>query len=406
MAAPEPIVDVDVDGDAGADLDVVDRAWSRYAERIRAAGELITGPDFPADPRLRAEGYRYVARLTAQAHYLFVEFADTARPALFARGGDVFAYGATNVDNNYSRCMLDPQGTYRITGDVRGLRDLLFSVHEGEFVFGKPGVLAEAALEDLKIGDEGQLDLVIGGEPRLTNWISLATDATYLSVRQFVMDWENDPIAELHIERVDPVGPVENLTAVSLAAALERAASWVEANVRAWNKYALAARARTPVNRFAAPHFAEGGVNNMVHGGTIWQLDPDHALVIELDPAGAPSWSIQNYVLPWLQPLDFIHRVTSFNPTQAHVDEDGRLCLVLAHQDPGIQNWLDTSGLPEGLCSARWIGATTPPAISARVVAVADLAAALPTSTPSFSAEARAAQITARRRGAERRFRR
>ncbi len=98
---------------------------------------------------------------------------------------------------------------------------------------------------------------------------------------------------------------------------------------RTWNTYSRAVKARTPVNGCAEPHFAEGGVNNMVHGGTIWQLEPDQALIIELDPSGAPYWSIQNYVPPWLLPLDFIHRVTSFNDAQAHIDEDGKVRLVL-----------------------------------------------------------------------------
>ncbi len=386
-------------------VQVVDRAWSRYADRIKAAGELITGPDFPTDPRIRAEGYRYVERLTAQAHYLFVEFADTERPTLFSRGGDVFAYGATNVDNNNSRCMLDPKGIYRVTGNVRGLRDLLFSINEGEFVFGKPAVLAEAALEDLTIGEDGELELIIGGEPRPTNWMPLPAEAYYLGVRQFIKDWENDPVAELHIERLDPIGPVQSPSPASHAAALERAADWVEANVRAWNNYAQASRARTPINGFAQPHYAEGGMSNMVHGGTIWQLEPDQALIVELETGGASYWSIQNYVLPWLLPLDFIHRVTSFNDAQAHIDEDGKVRLVLSHQDPGVQNWLDTSGLPEALCSARWIGATTQPTITARLVSVDDIAAHLP-SAPAYSPAARAAQIAARRRGAERRFRR
>ena len=144
----------------------IDGAWQKFAERIRAAGELITGPDFPGDPRLRAEGYRYVMRLAAQAHYLFVEFGDTVRPTLFPRGGDVFAYGATNVDNNNSRCMVDPGGVYRVTGDVGGVSDLIASVYEGEFVFGKPGVLAEVKLDELHVGDDGVLELFLGGPER------------------------------------------------------------------------------------------------------------------------------------------------------------------------------------------------------------------------------------------------
>ena len=138
----------------------------------------------------------------------------------------------------------------------------------------------------------------------------------------------------------------------------------MEANVRVWNLYSTQAAARTPVNGFNPPAFAEGGAEAMVHGGCLWNLAPDEALVIELSPGGAGYWSLQNYVLHWLQPLDFVDRVTSLNPSQVHVDVDGQVRIVLAHRDPGVQNWLDTSGLREGLCSGRWIEPTTPPTVS------------------------------------------
>ncbi len=384
---------------------IVDEAWERYANRIREAGELIRGPGFPDDPRLRAEGYRYVARLASQAHYLFVEFGDTARPTLFARGGDVTAYGATNVDNNYSRCMVDPAGVYRVTGDVAGVRDLLLSVHEGEFVLGRPAVLAEAALVDLEATD-GRLDLVLGGEERPTNWMPLAQGATYFNIRQFVKDWEHDPIATLHIERLDPVGPPTDVGPEMVAAGLERAATWVEANVRVWNTYSDALRDHTPVNGFGPPRSAEGGALRMLHGGCLWHLDEDQALVIEIEPAGATYWSIQNYVLHWLQPLDFVNRVTSLNDAQVRVDDDGLVRLVLAGRDPGVANWLDTSGLAEGLCSARWVGAAQQPTITARLVPLSRVREHLPRPTPAFSAAERADQVAGRRRGASRRFRR
>ena len=82
----------------GVDLDA---AWSSYAERIKAVGERITGPGYPDDPRLRAEGYRYVSRLTHLAYQIYVEFGDAALPSLFRVGDDTTPFGATNTDNNY-----------------------------------------------------------------------------------------------------------------------------------------------------------------------------------------------------------------------------------------------------------------------------------------------------------------
>ena len=63
-------------------MDVAE-AWSHFAERIKAAGELITGDECTQDPRLRAEGYRYVARLWALASQLYLEFGSAAHPTFF-----------------------------------------------------------------------------------------------------------------------------------------------------------------------------------------------------------------------------------------------------------------------------------------------------------------------------------
>jgi hypothetical protein len=78
---------------------------------------------------------------------------------------------------------------------------------------------------------------------------------------------------------------------------------------------------------------------------------------------------------------------------------------VLAHTDPGIQNWIDTCGYQEGLVSYRWVRPTEAPVPTSTVLDLAELAAHLPASTPPFSTEDRRAQIAQRRRGIARRFR-
>ena len=384
----------------------LDAAWSDYTARIKAAGETIRGEAFPDDPRLRAEGYRYINRLTNLAHQIYVEFGDTARPVLHRYGDDTTPFGATNVDNNLYRANLDPAGVYRVTGDVTGVKEILFSVQDGEFVFGKTVVLAELSLGDLEVGDDGSLELYLGGPERPGNWLALTPDAVYLNVREFVGDWEHDALACLSIERLDDVGPLGALTTGALAGALDRAATWVEASVRVWNEFGAMLQEVTSVNEFPPPRWAEGGADNMVHAAAQWGLEPGQALLIELDQPHATYWSVQNYVLEWLQPLDFTNRVTSLNDGQIRVDDDGRVRLVLSHGDPGVQNWLDTSGLRRGMVNVRFVRPTNAPAPVARVVDLADVREHLPASTPAFSPAERQAQIAARRRGVARRFRR
>ena len=388
------------------DLAELDRAWRHYSDRIRAAGERIAGEGFPDDPRLRAEGYRYVKRLENLAHNIYVEFASTERPMLFRYGDDVTPFGATNTDNNYYRAMVDPAGTYCITGNVAGVKELLFSVQDGEFVFGKVAVLAEAALGELDIGGDGALELYLGGPGRPRNWLPLPPGAVYINVREFVADWERDGLAVLHIERVDTYFPPELLNPSRMIEALELAAAWVEASVDVWGRYAAGARAALPVNALAPPRPAEGGAVNMLHGACQWRLEPGQALVAEFERPEVTYWSIQAYVLDWMQPLDFVNRVTSLNDSQLYIDDDGKVRVVLAHEDPGVQNWLDTSGLANGLVSYRYVRAAHAPAPATTLVQLAELRSHLPASTPVFTPGDRRGQVAARRRGVARRFRR
>jgi hypothetical protein len=384
----------------------LDAAWHDYATRITAVGERITAEGFPHDPRLRAEGYRYVARLTHLAHQIYVEFGDPERPSLFRYGDDTMPFGATNTDNNYYRAVLDPAGIYRISGDVGGVKELLFSVQDGEFVFGKTDVIAELSLEELTVGADGMLELFLGGPERPTNWLPLASDAEYLNVREFVGDWEHDALASLYMERIDDVGPVTSLSPAALATALDRAARWVEASVEIWNGYAGGLRAMLPVNELQAPLKPVGGAQNMLHGAGQWHLDPSQALIVEFDQPEVTYWSIQTYVLDWMVPLDFANRVTSLNDRQLSRDEDGVTRIVLSHADPGVQNWLDTSGLANGLFTYRYVRPQNAPAPRTTVIEAVDVRSHLPGSTPAFTAPERGRQIASRRRGVARRFRR
>jgi hypothetical protein len=77
---------------------------------------------------------------------------------------------------------------------------------------------------------------------------------------------------------------------------------------------------------------------------------------------------------------------------------------VVAHQDPGVANWLDTDGNRRGPGMVRWVRADDAPVPTTRVVKFADLEAALAPSTPRVTPDERQAVLAARRAGIRRRF--
>ncbi len=76
----------------------------------------------------------------------------------------------------------------------------------------------------------------------------------------------------------------------------------------------------------------------------------------------------------WLESGDMANRQVSLAGHQVHVDDDGRLRVVLSAQDPGVPNWIDTEGRPSGLVYWRFLlpeGEIETP--RARVVALSEL---------------------------------
>jgi hypothetical protein len=45
---------------------------------------------------------------------------------------------------------------------------------------------------------------------------------------------------------------------------------------------------------------------------------------------------------------DYVNRPVSRNRANTTLEPDGSFRMVIAHQDPGIPNWIDTEGRPSG----------------------------------------------------------
>ena len=73
------------------------------------------------------------------------------------------------------------------------------------------------------------------------------------------------------------------------------------------------------------------------------------------------------------------------------------LRVVVANRDPGVLNWLDTSGNPAGAVQGRWTECTSQPVPTTRVVKLADLSRELPADTRRVTPEERQRLVRDRR---------
>jgi hypothetical protein len=57
---------------------------------------------------------------------------------------------------------------------------------------------------------------------------------------------------------------------------------------------------------------------------------------------------------PWMIQPDVRTHQVCLNKSQVTKSADGTVTYVLALKDPGAANWIDTTGLHDGLCVVRW----------------------------------------------------
>ncbi len=390
-------------GDA-ADL-TSGRAWARFVEALGRVGRVLEGDRVPHGDTDQAAGYRHLLVLLA----LGIDEA--------LRGGDPYDpyFAPANVDNVLKWGMDCPDAAYTgssIRGDatyvVRGRRNTVRYL--GFQVMGGMTNTGNVVADDLDLDADGNFELVLSAEPHPGNWMALDPQSSSLVVRQFFYDWTNERAPELSIECVDrpadASGPIvpPPLDAAGVAAQLDALGAHLEASMEFWLDIEEGGR-RQGVNCFREPAALTqmGAAAENVSTWGSWSLADDECLLIEVAVPEALYWSVSmgNF---WWETIDYAKRQSSLNGRQAVVDDDGVFRAVVAHDDPGVANWLDTAGNHDGAMIFRWLRAATAPVPDVRLVRRAELDAALPAGTVRVDAATRRRVLEARAAAVRRRF--
>ena len=140
--------------------------------------------------------------------------------------------------------------------------------------------------------------------------------------------------------------------------------------------WVMAFHDKAPVNCFHLPdeenHRFVGGDPNIRIWLGYWKLAPDEALVIEAMPPDCHYWNFQLGNI-WAESLDYRFRHVHVNSGSARLRDDGSFRLVVAHEDPGVDNWMDTAGHDHGTMCVRWVRATSHPEPECRVVKLTEI---------------------------------
>ncbi|MGE0385543.1 MAG: hypothetical protein AB7Q97_12490 [Gammaproteobacteria bacterium] len=392
----------------------LERAWTRYAgalERVRAA--FLASPLMRMAPEGPACAHRCLMQAQAHAHNLMIGPDPDDPVFLYGSLFDPFAGFAwllPNPDFFYRMAFLNGSGTYRIL--VRRNDTDWINFHMRSDMWGMPGVefLGSFDLERFAPGADGNHEIIASARPQGGNWLPLQADSGYnfINVRAALLDWESGVPAQFHIDVIEPPAHPTQRGAEHAARRIERAARFVEFSAL---DYTIAVVERTlaragGVNRFAMEAGTatanSGNAPNNLYIAAVFELEPGQALVVDFEPPrDARYWGIQLGDI-CNQTLDYWGRQTSLNASQARMDADRRVRCVLAAQDPGVPNWLDTMDHRAGIVFLRAHGSAA--GVSPRVtrVALEDLDRHLPAGTPVVEARARRETIARRERAIRR----
>jgi hypothetical protein len=403
-------------GDCSDDENLRD-AWKGFCQRLEKAGGEVFKDLNSATSLQRADGFRYLTQNLGQAFDLALETKNTQFPVIHAFCTPFCKLGGDNADFVYQQAWIDGNSVYRISGN-RGTARFLNVAVQGQRPEMMPGTNNRSLHEpfgdipetnlfghQLQTSWDGSFELYIGGPERGPNWLPTTPNSRKLFIRQGFDSWSELPV-RMRIERIGMAEPRPMPTPTELIAAMEWAGNFLTGLMQDkpdWT-YAYAKEVDpSNLNNFPSVRRNTGNTTYNVDldkkrgrasSVMCWKLAPDEALIVEFDHSDI-FWMMTNMGV-FFTSMDYLYRPVSYTPSRTKVDPDGKVRLVLAHDDPGFHNWIDTQGFEQGHLANRNMFSDNLTEFRTRVVKRSELAAAMPAESAKVSPDERAAQLRQR----------
>jgi len=384
-------------------------AWRKFCHSIEEAGAYLL--EFPtgetATPgELQAQAMKYALGLTNAGIQQALQLSDPDTPRIVRSPDSEAKWGAENADNQYLWCRVGPHAQYLITGNKNNVFEALLETKDGYMQIGDDQVFDTVLLSEISCEADGSFEILLAAEkPQgfTGNFMLMPPETRYWCARQYFVDWESEIPARFEIHRIGGEGEAPTpLTPARMSELLDDAGLWTLQTTKFWQEWIDQLRRDHVKGRLLGPVPFVGGARDIVYGNDWWSLDPDEAMIVEFEVPDARYWQIQLCDV-WFRTMDWATHQTSLNHAQSYIHPDGRARFVIAHQDPGVQNWIDTWGHPEGMIQYRYVWTNTEPPPSVTIVPLDRVQEELPSGTPSYSPDERRRALAIRHRHLQRR---
>lgn len=381
------------------------QSWDDFCDQLKDASELIFRDTTPVHDIDRAKGLRLLARNVSLALQFQLENADPDFPELLHYFDPLRKQGGDNTDALYVGAPINGEHTYRISGTRGEARYFAVTVVEDGATPWGGAVAGNLIDSDIAVAADGSFEIILSPHEHPGNWIKTTPGAWRVTFRQFFADWENEAPMVARIDCLSDTVHDPVLTPERLMQGLRDSAAWVRESTLYWAD--MLDKWQVQPNQFLSYRQLDDNAIDATPGGEplicYWRVPRDEVLVVRVVPPTADYWAVEfgNY---WWESMDYRYRLCSTNCHHAVLEDSGELLLVVAHEDPGVPNWLDPSGHEEGYITVRWIGAQAYPKPECTQIKCSELGDFLPADAKTIDIAGRARQLAARRRGVIRRF--
>lgn len=380
-------------------------SWADQMENLKEVGHrlLLTAERDDTVAR-RQDMYRYILGAVSNGFLNYVN-SDPGRPTITPLWNHQYNYGGPNPDFAYKFTLIDPKGTYRISGFRGTSRFVEITQQSTDFAgtgTGKPGAITND-LDQLTIGEDGYFSVILSAERPADysgDWWQLGEDTLSLLIRATSADWKKEVDPRMAIDRLDDV---PRPTPEEMAARFTNLPAWISQIIELDIGLTRYYREHHGINTIKkSQKMAESDpFKGQIYLDGAFEIEDDEALILETEiPEQYRYWQIL-LADDRFATVDWVNRQSSINDVQARLDSDGKFRAVIAVKDPGVPNWLDTGGEPWGIIQMRWNRCSSAPDPTVKKVLLKEVRKHLPDDTPVITPEIRKEQLRARREAAQ-----